>query len=249
MGSMPGAAGLLAGMLGMGLTIPVAAQSRATSSDSAPTRAAAVAPSSVSGRASQRATTRQPTTSAEPTTVPSSERSSSRPASDEASLPSQVYAGPPYRLPYESGDPIPAGYVVEQHSDTGLMWTGAVVWAAGYIGAIVAGPDGEERGSGWALVPVIGPFGALFQQRVECDTDVETLDEVEVATEQCSDEIIDTARMASILLVDGLVQTTGALVFLIGWASTESALVLSDSVEVTPALGQGAYGVSVSGSF
>ncbi len=151
----------------------------------------------------------------------------------------------PYRLPYEPGDPVPPGYHVEERSNGALMWGGGLLWSAAYVTAVMVGPKGSAPGSGWVLVPVVGPFGALFQQRVECEADVLNTS----STEECSQEIVKAARTASILLVDGLVQTAGAALFLIGWGSTERQLVLDRRFVVTPAVGQSSYGVSVSGTF
>jgi hypothetical protein len=95
------------------------------------------------------------------------------------------------------------------------------------------------------FVPVVGPFAALLQQEVTCGGPV-----LEASTTQeCSEEIVTGARSATVLLVDGLVQTAGAALFLVGWGTNTRQLVLERPVVVPAKMGHNAYGLSVSGSF
>ncbi len=117
--------------------------------------------------------------------------------------------------------------------------------SAAYIAGIITGPSQDDPGSGWVFVPVVGPFAALSQQEVTCGGPV--LDTS--TTEECSEEIVAAARSATVLLVDGLVQTAGAALLLVGWGTKTRQLVLEQPVVVPAKMGHNAYGVSVSGSF
>lgn len=151
----------------------------------------------------------------------------------------------PHRLPYEPGDPIPAGYHVEEHGSPAMLWTGGAIWAVAYGASVLANASSSERGAGWALVPIVGPFAAVTQQRVVC----EQSQDLAQSSLDCSEKVIGAARRATWLLVDGLAQFTGAVLFSVGLANTNSQLVLDSPVALTPELEQGRWTLRVRGVF
>jgi hypothetical protein len=125
-----------------------------------------------------------------------------------------------------------------------LVVGGSVVLGVAYVASLLAAASDTETGGGWLVVPVVGPFVALSKQEVVCSV---ALEQQSVTT--CSEKIISAARRAMLLLVDGLVQATGASLLTIGLTNTTSELVRKAPVQVTPQVGAGGYGVSLSGSF
>jgi hypothetical protein len=108
----------------------------------------------------------------------------------------------PPTLEYVEGKPIPAGYRLVERANRPLIATGLSLFALGYgislgvslVILSVGGDDGEEFAP--LLVPVAGPFIALG-----------TLDEG-----------------SATLMFDGITQTAGILLTVIGIFATDSKL-------------------------
>lgn len=145
--------------------------------------------------------------------------------------------GPRY-LPYEVGQPVPPGYYVQESVRRGPVIAGAIVLGVPYvIGVSVASGNNFEDATGWLVIPAIGPWIALGTRKNDCGDSA--LD--------CTND----AAERTLLTLDGLMQTTGAVLFIWGLASTSRRLVRNDIVEltITPTLVGSGYGVGAVGMF
>jgi hypothetical protein len=146
--------------------------------------------------------------------------------------------GPP-TLPYTEGTTAPRGYHLDTRPQKGLVIGGAVSFGVAYLSSLLAassiqqdaGRNNDGRGGSDAVplfVPVLGPFIGLA-----------TLDPSPVGT--------------GWLLLDGLVQSGGVIMFITGLASPNKRFVRDDLAvrwSVSPmALGRNSTGLSVRGSF
>ncbi|WP_437284137.1 hypothetical protein [Sorangium sp. So ce406] len=126
--------------------------------------------------------------------------------------PPGYYAAPgvppagPKVLPWREGEPVPPGYHPEERVRKGLVISGAIVFGTVYLFTAIGGADAVYRGSsGYAalFVPVAGPFLTLATTRQD---DLETM----------------------ALVLDGLVQVTGAALLLPGLLVPKTVLVRDD---------------------
>lgn len=145
-----------------------------------------------------------------------------------------VAAWPPAILPYREGMPIPQGYRLESHVNTGLVYGGLAIWSAPYVtGLIAAAASGFSKGSGWLALPIVGPFVAMGGRTIDCSVINESttgggssnLNNVE---EKCRESAIREARVVALLTVDGLLQTTGAILSVAGFLSPNEFLLRND---------------------
>ncbi|WP_437730034.1 hypothetical protein [Sorangium sp. So ce1335] len=130
----------------------------------------------------------------------------------QAAPPPGYYAGPgapaagPKVLPWREGEPVPPGYHPEARVRKGLVISGAIVFGTVYLFTAIGGADAVYRGSsGYAalFVPCAGPFLTLATTRQD---DLETM----------------------ALVLDGLVQITGAALLLPGLLVPKTVLVRND---------------------
>lgn len=115
-------------------------------------------------------------------------------------------AAGPKVLPWREGEPVPPGYHPETRVRKGLVISGAIVFGTVYLFTAIGGADAVYRGSpGYAalFVPCVGPFLTLATTRQD---DLETM----------------------ALVLDGLVQITGAALLLPGLFVPRSVLVRDD---------------------
>jgi hypothetical protein len=156
-------------------------------------------------------------------------------AAPEVTTPPAASTGitwPPAVLPYRDGQPIPPGYRLEEKRSSGLLYGGLTMWAVPYVtGLITAAGYGFPHGSGWLVVPVLGPFIAMGSRSINCNLDRIQYDpnvELKDIEQQCMDSAIDEVTVVALLTVSGLLQVSGAVVTTAGVASTETQLVRSD---------------------
>lgn len=144
----------------------------------------------------------------------------------------------PPTLRYRTGDPIPPGYHLEERARMGLIRTGLVLtivpWAVGAVGAF--GADFENHSS-WLAVPWAGPWLTLGRRDYPCGEDREV---------KCVGETF--AIMG--IIADGVMQTAGGTLLLIGALVPKTELVRNDlAVRVTPMSVAGGHGIGLSGRF
>lgn len=86
-----------------------------------------------------------------------------------------------------------------------------MVFLGAYVASIaVAGSEGLGNGTGWLLVPAVGPWVAMSQRKSPC----EGLDSTNVATaNECAARASKEAASIGMLVVDGLVQSAALVAF------------------------------------
>lgn len=128
----------------------------------------------------------------------------------------------PMKMDWDDRRPAPAGYHVESEIRTGLVISGAVTLGTFYaltaLGAAIS--NDLKRGSATALyVPVAGPFV------------------------QIGNSTSETGKF--FLVLDGLIQTTGAVLLVAGLAAPKTVAVRDDvaKIQIRPVLGPGSAGL------
>lgn len=160
----------------------------------------------------------------------------------------------PAVLPYRAGTPVPPGYRLEHRAANGLIIGGVASLAVGYITALaVGGNDDFKNGTGWVLLPVVGPWAAIGARAYHCDNSATDVLQAQKAANQCVRGAFNEVQTIAILSADAVVQATGAVLFLAGLASGEDQLVRDDlqaHVRVTPrAVGANGFGIGFDGRF
>jgi hypothetical protein len=124
--------------------------------------------------------------------------------------------------------PVPEGYVVQTRANSGLIAGGLVGFAITYVtGLVVASGEDFGNGTSWALVPVIGPWGAIGARKYTCRAnDIP-------AAKKCVQAAVGEVRTVTFLAVDGIGQTASAVVLLAGLLSSTDELVRQDLVKVS----------------
>jgi len=163
--------------------------------------------------------------------------------------PNGAYPSPywqaPETLPYKDGAPIPAGYRVEEKVRTGLVLAGGLTLGIPYlIGLSAVSTKDSNNGANWLLVPVLGPWLAIAARKDECksrvNNGVTVIDPVD-----CTADVLSVTG----LVFDGILQTAGATLLVLGFALPKKILVRQDIAHITfTRIGSG-YGITADGSF
>lgn len=149
---------------------------------------------------------------------------------------------PGMELPYEPGDPIPPGYHLREQPRRGLVIAGALMtgvpWALSVTAATAANFDNKL---GFLFIPAIGPWLALATGAGK--------DKTCASTDEFCDG--DRASARAVLVLDGLVQSAGATMLVIGLLVPRKRLVRDDvTLGLVPAtLGRDGYGLGAVGTF
>ena len=126
-----------------------------------------------------------------------------------------------------------------------MVIAGAITLGVPYvIGLSFASSADFPNATGWLIVPGAGPWLALAF-REKCDS--------ETFTSGTSSETVDCVFdpvVTTYLVIDGLAQTTGAILLLVGIAYKRQRLVRDEvALLVRPARVGTGYGVGVTGTF
>jgi hypothetical protein len=151
-------------------------------------------------------------------------------------------ASPPPHLPYNEGQPIPAGYQIEETTRKGPIIAGALVLGIPYvIGLSLASASDFANNSGWLIVPALGPWMTLGTRDTSCD---------EEGFGEAVTCVVDI-YVGAFLVLDGLAQAAGATLLVWGITSTKQRLVRSDLASLTlrPMRVGSGHGFGVSGAF
>jgi hypothetical protein len=150
-------------------------------------------------------------------------------------------------LPYKAGDPIPAGYRLEEHPRRGLVTAGWVLTGIGYGIALIAATSADfQNHSGWLAVPVAGPWLTLGRRDYACEDRNENEDPDASESAECVGEIFVVMG----LILDGMIQTAGGTLLLIGYVSQKQELVREQpALHIAPTRVGSGYGIGVSGGF
>ena len=144
---------------------------------------------------------------------------------------SVALSGPREIKDWNEGDPIPPGYRPVERTRTGLVVGGAVTFGVLYLFSLLAASIGEDvKGSGKnelapLYIPAIGPF-------------------VQMAN-------TDSSTGKFFLAIDGIGQTAGAAMLIVGLVSPRTVLVRNDLAEIrlAPVLTRDARGAGLVGTF
>jgi len=117
-------------------------------------------------------------------------------------------------LPYKEGEPPPEGYYLAKQSRRGLTIAGIAVFGGAYalsvIGALSALTDSRGDGGYEPLfIPVLGPF---------------------ITMGTAEDTQLGGDGLGALFLLDGLAQTAGAVMFIVGMASGEKKVYKRNDV-------------------
>ena len=150
----------------------------------------------------------------------------------------------PPLLPYREGVPVPSGYTLVDRPATGLITAGVIGLGISYAtGVIIAASQGFDNGTALLILPVLGPYAAIATREYACEVDTVA------AAKKCT---ADETQIVTLMAVDGLAQTAGALVAVAGLMSGTKELVRSDLPEVTvtpPVSARSGWQFSVRGDF
>lgn len=153
--------------------------------------------------------------------------------------------------PYRTGQPVPAGYHVEEHGIKGLVIAGAITFGATYFVSLAVAPN--QKYLNWLAVPIVGPY--VSAERVEQCGDG-YYDEVTgrwVDPQDDSDCVIDADEAAAVLRLDGFTQATGVALFAVGMLVRRQRLVPDPprvALQIVPyRVGRNGYALGVTGRF
>jgi len=143
---------------------------------------------------------------------------------------------------------VPDGYTVVDRPADGLITAGLIGLGVSYAAAVIVGAtQGFENGTGLLAIPVFGPYAAIGTREYDCQVDTVA------AAKRCT---VDETQIVTLIAVDGLAQTAGALVAVAGLISGKKELVRNDLVEmpVTPSVappiaGRNGWQFSLRGAF
>jgi hypothetical protein len=125
---------------------------------------------------------------------------------------------------------------------------GGVVFGIPYAtGLGIGAAQGFENSSGWLAAPVLGPWLALSGRRDPCDG-AKDKQQFDSDVGKCVAE----PMIRGMLVLDGVLQASGAVLMIIGASSSESHVVKKTPPPVAAAptpMGRSGYGVAVAGIF
>jgi hypothetical protein len=175
----------------------------------------------------------------------------SQPAYSVPDLPAPGRDARPPILPYEEGLPVPAGYEVVDRPVTGLITAGVVGMVTSYgVGIIVGATQGFKNGTGFLLVPVVGPWFAIGTREYQCAGTTGTVAEAK----KCVNSAVGEVQLITFMAVDGIAQLATGFVTLAGLLSTKKALLRTDllpaKVSLIPPLpGHDGWSLTARGEF
>jgi hypothetical protein len=147
----------------------------------------------------------------------------------DVQYPQQRGALPPgMELPYTDGQTIPPGYHVIEQNRRGLIIAGSIVTGVPWIFSVTAAVAADfDNKSGFLLIPALGPWLMLAAGGG------------------------DNSGVRSILTLDGLIQTGGAVMFVSGFMFPKKRLLRDDvTVGMVPmTVGRDGHGLGVVGTF
>lgn len=164
----------------------------------------------------------------------------------------------PMEMRYVEGRPIPPGYHMESRPKKGLVVSGAIIFGVPYVFSASVAASSRYSPDHWLYLPIFGPFAALGARGSQCSTTtIPVSPGVTDTTQSCSDD--SGARF--FLMLDGLMQTAGATMLILGLALPTRLLVRDDAPfaastgshfawTIRPkTMGRGGYGLGVDGVF
>jgi hypothetical protein len=146
---------------------------------------------------------------------------------------------------WQDGDPVPAGYHVEDRPRSGLVIGGTIMVLVPYtIGAFAAVAAKFDNETTYLLVPVVGPWLTMGARSYSgCGRDKK---EDVSGSLGCVGDIFVVMG----LIVDGVLQATGATLLLVGALNTKPQLVRDEArVNIRPMTIGSGYGLGAIATF
>jgi hypothetical protein len=145
---------------------------------------------------------------------------------------------------WEEGDAVPEGYHVEERPRQGLVVGGFVLILVPYaISALTAvGAKGDNE-TNWLFAPVAGPWFLMGRRHYACCSNSATSSDSGLGC--VADVFVVTG-----LIVDGILQATGATLLLLGYLNTKPALVRDErALRIRPMRIGNGYGAGLGAMF
>jgi hypothetical protein len=158
-------------------------------------------------------------------------------------------------MKYIEGRPIPPGYHVETRARKGLVVAGPIIFGVPYLLSMSVAASSKYPPDRWLYAPVVGPYVNLASRSDDCDPNISTGSTTTNYT--CPGE----SSTRFFLMLDGLMQTAGATMLILGLALPQTLLVRDDAPytgkngshfawSVTPySMGRQGSGLAVTGTF
>jgi hypothetical protein len=156
-------------------------------------------------------------------------------------------------MKYVEGKPIPPGYHIETRARRGLVVSGPIIFGVPYLLSMSVAASSKYQPDRWLYAPVFGPFVNLASRSDDCNPNTGS-----GSNFVCTSNDSGTRFF---LMLDGLMQTAGATLLILGLALPQTLLVRDDApytgkngshfawtVSPTP-MGRNGYGVGFTGIF
>jgi hypothetical protein len=140
-------------------------------------------------------------------------------------------------MKYVDGRPIPAGYHIETRVRKGLVISGPIIFGVPYLLSMSVAASSKYEPDRWLYAPVVGPFINLASRNDECNPNGTS---GTTASFTCASD--SSARF--FLMLDGLMQTAGATLLILGLALPQTLLVRDDAPYTGKNGGQVAWTIS-----
>lgn len=130
-------------------------------------------------------------------------------------------------------------------SSTFLIVGGIAVGLPYATGLGIAASESFDNGSGWLAAPVLGPWLALSGRRDPC-----AASEAKQEFDQDVGKCVAEPLVRGMLVLDGVLQATGAVLLVLGGSSGSPSRPAPPPVVAAPSpMGRSGYGLAVAGSF
>jgi hypothetical protein len=145
--------------------------------------------------------------------------------------------------PWRSGDPVPTGYHVEDKPRSGILTAGYVLTGIPYgIGLLSATAANFKNSSAWLAVPWLGPWLTIGQRGYACGNEGRGVSQ----SLECAGEVF----LVMGLIMDGILQATGATLLIVGYTNTKEVLVPDQqAVRLVPLRFSSGFGAGLTGAF
>jgi hypothetical protein len=125
-------------------------------------------------------------------------------------------------MKYVEGKPIPPGYHVETRVRKGLVVSGPIIFGVPYLLSMSVAASSKYEPDRWLYAPVFGPFVNLASRSDECNPN---------GTGSTSTTVTCAGDSSTrfFLMLDGLMQTAGATLLILGLALPQTIVVRDDA--------------------
>ncbi|HMI85005.1 MAG TPA: hypothetical protein VK550_12980 [Polyangiaceae bacterium] len=136
--------------------------------------------------------------------------------------PGYAWRAQPMEMKYVDGKPIPAGYHIETRVRKGLVVSGPIIFGVPYLLSMSVAASSKYAPDRWLYAPVVGPFVNLASRGDDCNPNFSSSTSTTVT---CAGD----SSTRFFLMLDGLMQTAGATMLILGLALPQTLLVRDDA--------------------